>query len=106
MYCSEARRKISGFINDELSLKDTVAFQDHVRHCASCRDETEVQLLIHASVDEQADGDLKTYDLRNLLEKKTESQIRYLRRMRLLIFFFLFLAAVLIGIFIFLLLSI
>lgn len=61
MTCMEAQRKITPFINDELSLKETEAFIDHVNSCSECREELEVYYALLTAM-KQLDEDKILYD--------------------------------------------
>jgi hypothetical protein len=57
----ETQRKITPFINDELSLKETEAFIDHVNSCSECREELEVYYALLTAM-KQLDEDKILYD--------------------------------------------
>jgi hypothetical protein len=57
----ETQRMITPFINDELSLKETEAFVDHVNSCPECREELEVYYALLTAM-KQLDEDKILYD--------------------------------------------
>ncbi|MBE5968549.1 MAG: zf-HC2 domain-containing protein [Lachnospiraceae bacterium] len=61
MTCMETQRMITPFINDELSLKETEAFVDHVNSCPECREELEVYYALLTAM-KQLDEDKILYD--------------------------------------------
>lgn len=61
MTCMEAQRKITPFINDELTLKETEVFIDHVNSCSECREELEVYYALLTAM-KQLDEDKILYD--------------------------------------------
>jgi anti-sigma factor RsiW len=47
MKCHHARKMISQYVDDELSLDEKKDFDSHIRSCASCREELEQTRTLH-----------------------------------------------------------
>jgi anti-sigma factor RsiW len=47
MKCTNVRKKISQYIDNELNLDEKKAFDSHIRDCASCREELEETQALH-----------------------------------------------------------
>jgi anti-sigma factor RsiW len=47
MKCGQARKKISQYIDDELSLDEKKDFTSHIQGCPSCRKELEATQALH-----------------------------------------------------------
>lgn len=94
MNCVEATTKMKDYLEDELSVRETLKLISHLKSCPDCRDEAEVQLLV-SSVTEMRGESRESYDLSNLLQKKIRSQERWIFRMRLLTLFSILITVVL-----------
>ena len=104
MNCLDANEKMNDFLDDRLSFKELKAFTDHISTCKSCRDDTEVLMLIRASV-EDPDEDLDSYDLSNLLDRKLKNQKRWFRTIRVISALMIFATLVLALVMVYLLLN-
>lgn len=100
MTCSEAQSRITPFINDQLSLKETEEFIDHIESCPECREELEVYFALLTAMkqlDEDKDlSDDYSVELNAKLEKLQEKIIHmkytYYRKKGILVFIILFMA--------------
>lgn len=100
MTCSKAQSRITPFINDQLSLKETEEFIDHIEACPECREELEVYFALLTAMkqlDEDQDlSDDYNVELNAKLEKEQEKIIHakytYYRKKGILVFIILFVA--------------
>jgi hypothetical protein len=94
MTCREAQSQITPFIHNQLNLKETEAFIEHVQSCKECREELEVYYALLTAM-EQLDED-KTLsnnfnmELNMKLEKEQEKIVHarfiyYRKKIRLVI---------------------
>ncbi len=95
MNCGEAQSLIEAFIKDELSMRKTKEFIDHIESCGTCREELEVRFLVEmtaAELDNETDLD---YDFANMLKNRIVEKKRRIGNYTLLAFLILLVSAVL-----------
>ena len=62
MDCTRARQLIDDFIGEKLDYAEAPAFLEHVRGCAECYDDLELNYLIHTALNE-LEGEDASYSL-------------------------------------------
>lgn len=70
MDCKETNKKISDFLNHELSSRELRGFMEHISHCDDCREELSIQFLLQEGMARLEEGN--TLDLQNELERLLE----------------------------------
>jgi hypothetical protein len=71
MNCEETLALLDGYFNNELDLAKTIAIEEHLRSCASCRSQYELRIALRDR--------LKDPDLRYAIPKDFAQQIRNIR---------------------------
>jgi predicted anti-sigma-YlaC factor YlaD len=61
MDCNDVRKKMSAYLDDELSFKDRELVERHLDMCPSCADEKKSLLLISSLMDEIAAEDVSPF---------------------------------------------
>lgn len=61
MDCNDVRKKLSAYLDDELSFKERELVEKHLGLCSSCADEKRSLLLISALMDEIATEDISPF---------------------------------------------
>jgi len=61
MYCNDVRKKLSAYLDDELSFKERELVEKHLGLCSSCADEKKSLLLISSLMDEIATEDISPF---------------------------------------------
>lgn len=67
MDCKEANKRMSGFLNDELSSRELKDFLGHISCCKDCKEELSIQFLVQEGMARLEDG--STFDLKSELDK-------------------------------------
>ncbi len=68
MDCKEANKKMSDFLNDELSGRELKNFLGHISCCKDCKEELSIQFLVQEGMARLEDG--KTFDLKSELDRQ------------------------------------
>lgn len=83
MDCKEFERKIPAFISRDLAYKELKLFLEHMEHCAECREELTIQVLISEGMVRLEEG--SAFDLQEEIDgrlQEAERQIRMHKTMR------------------------
>ncbi len=67
MKCSEAQSLITPYLNEQLSDEKLHAFLEHMRGCASCREDLELYMAVYSVLD---DEDSETYNFAAAMDEK------------------------------------
>lgn len=83
MDCKTTVRMITPYIQDELSDEETEEFLDHIQHCASCRNELEMNYIITEGI-RLLDSGSDNFDVKGAMERAIRRSYKKLREIRLL----------------------
>lgn len=73
MNCQEFQGKIQNFIQDTLEPEVSGSFVHHVRNCADCYDELEIQYMIQVGLERMDDDKGQSLNLK----KELQEQLQY-----------------------------
>ena len=82
MDCREAERKMSHFIQRELTEDETAEFLEHIRCCSACRRELETNFFLLEGL-RVLDTDSDDFDGKRAMERELRHAFLRLRRARL-----------------------
>lgn len=82
MTCKEAEKMVMPYINYELGEKELEAFLNHIRSCASCKEELEIYYTVAVGL-KQLDSGTGAYDITGALEDSLDLAWLKVRTIRL-----------------------
>ena len=80
MNCEQAKKMVSGYLDNTLTDYELQMFLEHIGSCSDCYNELEINYIIYVGL-ESLDDENASYDLSGKMKQSVESSAQYIRNL-------------------------